>query len=72
MVVLLEVMVVSFWKRVQGNRHTTIPQVFLALCTFCSVWHVSHRVFMYDPVPSLAHVFWKADLVALSFVNFSQ
>lgn len=71
MVVLLEVMVVSFWKKVQGNRHTMIPQVFLTLHTFCSVWHVSHRVFMYSFL-LLSHVFQKADLVVLSFVHFSQ
>lgn len=59
-----------FVKMVQGNGHTVIPQVFLALCTFCSVWHVSFRAFMYFPGRPLARVFLEGSCSGSDFCIF--
>lgn len=59
-------------KRVQGDPHSSIPQVVLAFCTFLLS---AKFIFLYFYIVQFHHLhicFWRADPMFLSFTHCSQ
>jgi hypothetical protein len=73
MVVFLEVMVILFWKRVQGDCHIMIPKSVSCLCIY--IFQSGKFIVWYLCIFQFFHLhiwFWKANTVSLNFVHLVQ